>query len=33
MNSLGKNTPFLDWEMRGQVRYTLRDGNIIYSRD
>ena len=33
MNSLGKNTPFLDWEMRGQVRYTLRDGNIIYNRD
>jgi len=33
MNSLGKNTPFHGWEMRGQARYTLRDGNIIYSRD
>jgi dihydroorotase len=33
MNSMGKNTPFHGWEMRGQARYTLRDGNIIYSRD
>jgi dihydroorotase len=33
MNSQGKNTPFRGWEMLGRVRYTLRDGDIIYSRD
>jgi dihydroorotase len=33
MHSQGKNTPFLGWEMPGQVRYTLRDGEIIYSED
>ncbi|MGD8842008.1 MAG: dihydroorotase [Gammaproteobacteria bacterium] len=30
MNSQGRNTPFRGWEMSGLVRYTLRDGNIIY---
>jgi dihydroorotase len=30
MNSQGKNTPFCGWEMKGQVRYTLRDGQVIY---
>jgi dihydroorotase len=30
MISRGKNTPFRGWEMRGRVRYTLRDGHIIY---
>jgi dihydroorotase len=30
MNSMGKNTPFKGWEMKGRVRYTLRDGHIIY---
>lgn len=33
MNSQGKNTPFRGWEMPGRVRYTLRDGHIIYSRE
>ncbi|HFD80133.1 MAG TPA: dihydroorotase [Gammaproteobacteria bacterium] len=33
MNSQGKNTPFLGWEMNGRVRYTLRDGELIYSGD
>lgn len=31
MLSRGKNTPFLGWEMTGRVRYTLRDGKIIYT--
>jgi dihydroorotase len=31
MLSRGKNTPFLGWEMTGRVRYTLRDGKIIYA--
>jgi dihydroorotase len=31
MHSQGKNTPFRNWEMPGKVRYTLRDGEIIFS--
>jgi len=31
--SQGKNTPFTGWEMPGQVRYTLRDGQIIFRRE
>lgn len=31
INSRGKNTPFMGWEMTGRVRYTLRDGKIIYT--
>jgi dihydroorotase len=31
INSRGKNTPFLGWEMTGRVRYTLRDGKLIYT--
>jgi len=33
MRSQGRNTPFRGWEMPGQVRYTLRDGQIIFSND
>ena len=33
MHSQGKNTPFRGWEMPGRVRYTLRDGQIIFSSD
>jgi dihydroorotase len=33
MHSQGKNTPFRGWEMQGQVRYTLLDGEIIYRKD
>ena len=33
MHSLGKNTPFRGWEMPGRVRYTLRDGQIIFDRE
>ncbi|MGD2075454.1 MAG: dihydroorotase [Gammaproteobacteria bacterium] len=32
MRSRGKNTPFRGWEMQGAVRYTLRDGEIVYKR-
>lgn len=28
--SKGKNTPFDGWRVKGMVRYTLADGNIIY---
>lgn len=31
INSRGKNTPFFGWEMTGRVRYTLRDGNLVYT--
>lgn len=31
ISSRGKNTPFMGWEMRGRVRYTLRDGHIIFN--
>lgn len=30
--SKGHNTPFMDWELRGQVTHTLREGKIIYLR-
>ena len=30
LKSQGKNTPFLGFEMRGKVRYTLIDGDIVY---
>jgi len=30
MSSRGKNTPFRGWEMLGRVRYTLRDGHVVY---
>jgi dihydroorotase len=30
LKSQGKNTPFIDTEMAGQVRYTLVDGQIAY---
>ncbi len=33
MHSQGKNTPFRGWELPGRVRYTLRDGHIIFSSD
>ncbi len=33
LQSRGKNTPFLGWEMKGRVEYTLRNGRIVYSRD
>ena len=33
MYSQGKNTPFHNWEMQAQVRYTLLDGEIIYRKD
>ena len=29
--SRGKNTPFAGWEMPGRVRYTLRDGHVVFS--
>ncbi len=33
LSSRGKNTPYNGWEMPGQVRYTLRDGKIIFNRE
>ncbi len=32
MVSQGHNTPFLDWEMKGRVHYTLLDGRVVYER-
>lgn len=32
INSQGENTPFYDWEMTGRTRYTLREGQVIFSR-
>ena len=28
--SKGKNTPFDGWKVKGDVRYTLVDGTIVY---
>ena len=30
LRSQGKNTPFLGYEVQGQVRYTLVDGQVVY---
>ncbi len=30
MQSQGRNTPFLGWEMKGRVHYTVRDGHLIH---
>jgi dihydroorotase len=30
LRSQGKNTPFLGFELKGQVRYTLVEGQIVY---
>ncbi|MBI5450486.1 MAG: dihydroorotase [Gammaproteobacteria bacterium] len=32
MHSRGHNTPFLDWELKGRVVYTLLDGVLIHER-
>lgn len=32
MISRGRNTPFLDWELKGQVRYTFLDGRCVYAK-
>jgi dihydroorotase len=31
LKSMGKNTPFFKWELRGRVRYTLVEGQIVYA--
>ena len=31
LKSQGKNTPFMGYELAGLVRYTLVDGNVVYS--
>jgi dihydroorotase-like cyclic amidohydrolase len=28
---MGKNTPFFKWELRGRVRYTLVEGQIVHA--
>ena len=28
--SHGKNTPFMDWELKGRVTHTLLNGNVVY---
>jgi dihydroorotase len=30
VKSQGKNTPFLDLEVEGRVRYTLVGGQVVY---
>lgn len=30
LQSRGKNSPFLGWELKGKVRYTLLDGRLVY---
>jgi dihydroorotase len=30
LRSQGKNTPFTGYEMRGKVRYTLVEGQVVY---
>ena len=30
--SKGKNTPFMDFELKGQVQHTLVDGKLVFSR-
>ncbi|HEX5477766.1 MAG TPA: amidohydrolase family protein, partial [Burkholderiales bacterium] len=30
LKSQGKNTPFIDSELAGRVRYTLVAGNVVY---
>jgi len=30
LRSQGKNTPFLGYELPGQVRYTLVDGHVVF---
>jgi dihydroorotase len=31
LRSMGKNTPFFKWELRGRVRYTLVEGQIVHA--
>lgn len=31
--SRGRNTPFLGWELKGQVRYTLYRGQVVFARN
>ncbi|MPZ46200.1 MAG: dihydroorotase [Betaproteobacteria bacterium] len=31
LRSMGKNTPFFKWELRGQVHYTLVEGQVVYA--
>ncbi|MDR2876636.1 MAG: dihydroorotase [Chromatiales bacterium] len=33
LRSRGHNTPFLGWEMKGEVTHTLLEGRIVYERD
>jgi dihydroorotase len=33
MTSRGLNTPFMGWELKGQVSHTLVDGRMAYERD
>lgn len=32
MRSLGRNTPFMDWEMHGRVTHTVLGGRLVYER-
>ncbi len=31
--SKGRNTPFHGWELKGQVKYTIKAGEVVYARD
>ena len=33
MESFGKNTPFVGWELQGCVTHTLSNGNLVYQLD
>lgn len=33
MHSLGHNSPFLGWEFKGKVIYTLINGQVVYSKN
>ncbi len=32
LNSRGKNSPFIDWEMKGRVSHTLLAGRVVFQR-
>ncbi len=33
LRSRGQNSPFLGWELLGQVTHTLLEGRIVYERE
>jgi dihydroorotase len=33
LNSAGHNTPFMNWELKGQVTHTLLGGKLVFQRE